>query len=48
MNVESLAMSEEAIPSDLLNDDAFLGSNTLPGMSQQDWAREQRNDPAVN
>ncbi len=46
--VESLAMSEEAIPSDFLNDDAFLGFNTLPGMSQHDWACEQRNDPAVN
>ncbi|KAL0150798.1 hypothetical protein M9458_053880, partial [Cirrhinus mrigala] len=46
--VECLAMSEEAIPSDFLNDYTLLGSNMLPGMSQQDWAREQRNDPAVN
>lgn len=45
---ECLAMSEEAIPPDFLSTDSFLGSSTLPSMSQQNWAREQRNDPAVN
>lgn len=39
--VECLAMSEEAIPPDFLTTAVFFGSNMLPGMTQQDWAREQ-------
>lgn len=46
--VECLAMSEEAIPPDFLTAAVFFGSNMLPGMTQQDWACEQQNDPVLN
>lgn len=46
--VECLAMSEEAIPVDLLTTAVFFGSNKHPDITQQDWAREQRNDPSLN
>lgn len=46
--VECLAMDEHAICPGYAQADLLPGSTTLPRMSQQDWALEQRNDPIIN
>lgn len=45
--VECLAMDERAICPEYAQADLLPGSTTLPRMSQQDWAVEQRNDPTI-
>ncbi|KAL7872249.1 hypothetical protein SRHO_G00072320 [Serrasalmus rhombeus] len=46
--VDCLAMGVNAIPDDFVHLQLAPGSNTLPQMSQQDWALEQRYDTAVS
>lgn len=46
--VECLAMDERAICPEYAQAHLLPGSTTLPRMSQQDWALEQRNDPTIN
>lgn len=46
--VECLAMDGQAICSEYAHADLLPGSTTLPRMSQQDWAVEQRSDPTIN
>lgn len=46
--VECLAMDGHAICSEYAQADLLPGSTTLPRMSQQDWAVEQRNDPTIS
>lgn len=45
--VECLAIQASAIPVGFCQADV-LGSCTLPQMSLQDWAREQRQDPVIS
>lgn len=48
LHVESLAIDEGAIPAEFSQADLLPGSSTLPRMSHQDWAAEQRNDPQIS
>lgn len=46
--VECLAMDGQAICYEYAHADLLPGSTTLPTLSQQDWAVEQRDDPTIN
>lgn len=46
--VECLAVSADVIPPEYSHTDLLLGSCTLPRMSQQDWALEQKKDSSIS
>ena len=46
--VECLAVNADVIPPEYSHTDLLLGSCTLPRMSQQDWALEQKKDPSIS
>ena len=48
VSVECFAVDVSAIPAEFSQADLLPGSSTLPRMSQQDWAAEQRNDPQIS
>uniref|UniRef100_A0AAZ1XHG4 Gypsy retrotransposon integrase-like protein 1 n=1 Tax=Oreochromis aureus TaxID=47969 RepID=A0AAZ1XHG4_OREAU len=46
--VECLAVDASAIPDEFVQADMLTGTSTLPQLSQQDWAAEQRRDPIIS
>ncbi|XP_024658169.2 retrovirus-related Pol polyprotein from transposon opus [Maylandia zebra] len=46
--VECLAVDASAIPDEFVQADILTGTSTLPQLSQQDWAAEQRRDPIIS